>query len=70
MRQKPDWKDAPEWAKWLAMDDNGEWYWFIEKPTLLDEGDECGYWNAPFGSYLHVEVGVDWKTTLEERPQQ
>jgi hypothetical protein len=69
MKQKPDWKDAPEWAKWLGMDDNGEWYWFREKPTLLEEGEMWGYWDAPHGAFEHVEVEVDWKTTLEPRPK-
>jgi len=25
---KPDWKDAPEWANYLAKDENSEWWWF------------------------------------------
>ena len=29
---KPDWKDAPEWANYLAQDKNGEWTWFSHKP--------------------------------------
>jgi hypothetical protein len=29
---KPDWSDAPEWACWLAVDLNGSWYWYEEKP--------------------------------------
>ena len=24
---KPDWKDAPEWANYLVLDEDGEWYW-------------------------------------------
>lgn len=24
---KPDWKDAPEWANWLAQDGEGQWIW-------------------------------------------
>jgi hypothetical protein len=32
---KPDWKNAPEWANWLAMDYGGEYYWFEVKPTLV-----------------------------------
>lgn len=34
---KPDWKDSPEWANWVAMDDDGEWYWH-EKDPILDMG--------------------------------
>lgn len=29
---KPDWKDAPEWAQWLAMDEDRVWWWFENKP--------------------------------------
>jgi len=29
---KPDWKDAPEWARWLAMDDDGSWWWYSIRP--------------------------------------
>lgn len=36
---KPDWKDAPEWAMWLAQDCNGDWYWFEEKPHAIGYGD-------------------------------
>lgn len=31
---KPDWKDAPEWANWLAMDKTGEWWWYENEPML------------------------------------
>lgn len=37
---KPDWNDAPEWAEWLAMDDDGSWWWHEEEPLLYD-----GSWN-------------------------
>lgn len=43
---KPDWKDAPEWANWLAMDDDGEWWWFELKPTYKKRysvwSEQCG----------------------------
>lgn len=25
---KPNWNKAPSWAKWLAMDADGQWNWF------------------------------------------
>ena len=34
----PDWKDAPEWAQWLAMEAGGGWYWFENEPELLCYG--------------------------------
>ena len=30
---KPDWNDAPEWANYLEIDDDGTWYWYAEEPT-------------------------------------
>jgi hypothetical protein len=36
---KPDWKDAPEWANWLAQDKDGHWYWFEKLPWL-----DGGFW--------------------------
>lgn len=32
---KPDWKDAPEWATHLAMDDDGTWHWFANEPEYI-----------------------------------
>lgn len=35
---KPDWKDAPEWATYCAMDDNGSWWWYENKPPEFENG--------------------------------
>jgi hypothetical protein len=37
---KPDWKDAPDWANWLAMDADGTWVWFAARPEWSDWEDE------------------------------
>jgi len=29
----PPWSEAPEWAKWKAMDGDDLWYWFSLEPT-------------------------------------
>ena len=34
---KPDWKDAPEWANYLAMDGDGYWCWYLRKPIREDD---------------------------------
>ena len=31
----PNDKDAPEWAKWKAMDMDGEWWWYSKEPRLV-----------------------------------
>lgn len=60
---KPDWKDAPEKAKWLAMDECGKWYWHFKKPTL--SLTRFGYyWES--GERSHAPV--DHTNTLEKRP--
>jgi len=64
---KPDWKNAPEWAEWLAMDSNGEWYFYEELPIALHNGwvpnyssSECVLASEP--------VSSAWRITLERRP--
>jgi hypothetical protein len=62
---KPDWKDAPEWASYLAMDRNGTWCW--HEKFVIPSG---GLWQ----SRGHGKVAIAhepedvWRETLEERP--
>lgn len=51
---KPDWKDAPEWAQYLAMDADGKWYWYEKQPILVRGRWTRAKWTAP--------------ATLESRP--
>lgn len=60
---KPDWKDAPEWAKWLAMDEDGVWCWFESEPEL-----ESTFWVTD-DKYQDASEPVNkWKDSLEARP--
>ena len=58
----PDWKDAPEDAVCVAMDKDGDWFWWRHKPT--SDLNEKGHWNTM--SVLNgagVEYGLtetDW----------
>lgn len=65
MSNKPDWKDAPEWAKYMAMDDDGEWWWFEKEPSRAN-----GYWQETTGGQLDVAnaSAFAWAETLEPRP--
>lgn len=58
---KPDWKDAPRWAKWLAQDCNGQWCWYEFAPAT-----GMGYW-LPFGRFKRIVID-EWDKTLEPRP--
>lgn len=40
---KPDWKDAPEWAEWLAQIASGDWYWYEEEPNASESN---AYWQT------------------------
>ena len=72
----PDWKDAPEWAKFKAQDSTGEWFWYNVEPdrnadnwgipgALYYKGSHgLGYESATVGKVL---TGTDWKDTLESR---
>ncbi|NII73956.1 hypothetical protein FHW84_002529 [Dyella sp. SG562] len=61
---KPDWKDAPEWAKWLAQDDNGKWFWYEVQPD-----QRICSWGDMGGRYQEALSGDGgWRATLEKRP--
>lgn len=62
---KPDWKNAPEWANWLAEDANGFWYWYADQPWIegIDSVWSCG------GAYKRASMpDGSWRDSLEPRP--
>ena len=68
---KPDWKDAPEWANWLACDSDGTWTWYKNKPKILwtfwvPEMNDC---LLKIAKKSRAKKGAFWETTLEERPK-
>lgn len=73
LQNKPSWADAPEWANWLAQDEEidvkgvgGGWFWYKRCPTPRTA------WDADDGltvfSGAHGAVLGDWRDTLEWRP--
>ena len=74
---KPSWKDAPDWANWLAQGQYGVWYWYKDKPKLFCmKGLSVALWvpmmvNKEIGMYQFAEDGginPYWRSTLEARP--
>lgn len=62
---KPEWKDAPKWAQWLAQDADGIWRWHYTKPfTVLGQWASGGY------SESALITNPYWKETVEERPSK
>ena len=60
---QPNWKDAPEWANWLAMGWRGNWTWFEDKPLLMDSG----FWSGDVSTDANFKYEF-LATTLQQRP--
>jgi hypothetical protein len=59
----PDWSQAPKWAMWWAMDQDGWAHWFERRPKIVDHE----WWNSG-----QIETACDlgeWDKTLQRRPQ-
>jgi len=65
---KPEWDEAPEWAKWLAQDYLGGWWWFESKPKWCNS---ARWWESTYHSKseaVHLMWNPNAHETLEERP--
>jgi hypothetical protein len=68
---KPDWMDAPDWANWLAMDEDGEWFWHESKPEFSPgDASHLSYWRPRAGSRTRTAEAIQPASvnTLEYRP--
>ena len=64
---KPSWDDAPEWAKWLALDADAEWFWYETEPQANGVSDQ---WISRGAQFDAAELEDDlWLRTLERRPE-
>lgn len=76
----PDWSQAPTWAQWWAVDPNGYADWYQEEPVLSLTVSYCGWvaktingvqqGNALWAQELDLDLGIDWRTLKQQRPQQ
>jgi hypothetical protein len=69
-RNKPDWKDAPEWAQWLAQNNVGVWWWYPSGDVPMIYGG-CFANNSMKDRAVMATQGKvigDWRNTLEQRP--
>jgi|GEM_PF-1869872 len=65
LQNKPSWRGAPEWAEWLAQDDDCVWYWHRNKPN---GGEKRWVSYGESGVAQRGELLGDWRDTLENRP--
>lgn len=70
---RPSWEEAPTWAQFLAMDSDGDWFWFEHQPYRERfsgwdgwdvEGGAMTKANPTQGASIHV----GWEDTLQARP--
>lgn len=66
---KPDWKDAPDWANWLAQEADGQWWWF-EHPVEWCSDGWAWVNTSQQGRFRKVGDPPDCQDTLESRPQK
>ena len=65
---QPDWSQAPEWASYFAMDEDGEFYYFEQSPSMAScswqpqsPGESCETFNHSYNG--------NWQDSLRKRPQ-
>lgn len=67
-----DWTQAPAWAQYHAIDQNGNGYWFEDLPTI---SDYHSVWQTDEESNLIASdftllAGQDWRQSLVGRPKE
>jgi len=55
-----NWTDAPEWAQWAAQDADGDWYWYEEEPSAVEDGFQA--------RGMIWAVRPKWRESLQQRP--
>ncbi len=58
---KPSWDFAPEWANYIAKDEDGMWWWCEDRPIFSG-----GLWYAHSGRTK--SAGSNEELSLEKRP--
>lgn len=64
---KPKWDEAPEWAKYLCMDNDHTWWWFEFEP-VWENGNDKWYEGDAGGYSARASEAEGGELTLERRP--
>lgn len=69
--EKPivDWSAMPKWAKWVAMDKNGEWFWSDAPPRKSKDIWECSCNTDIIPPEYAPKYEGPWEDSLVERPE-
>ena len=60
---RPSWDDAPEWARFLAQDGTGNWYWWEIEPRWTGTD-----YDEPRGKCAFAVEGTIKPGHKEQRP--
>jgi hypothetical protein len=63
-----DWSVMPAWAKFVAMDKHGKWWWYSHKPSLEHMWCVIDGFAGVIPSECAPKWEGDWKNSLIERP--
>ena len=62
---------CPDWAKWAAVDADGDAYFYEKEPVLsMDAGYHTFYENSDFLSIPGIYDNTDWEYSLIKRPER
>ena len=69
---QPDWSQAPDWANWWSVDENGTANFSGKKPNI--KGKQWVYYSAASESPCHIQAPSfgytgDWRNSLRKRPE-
>ena len=65
---QPDWSQAPEWAGYFAMDEDGEFYYFEQSPSMASWSWQPQSHGEVGETFNHSYKG-NWQDSLRKRPQ-
>lgn len=60
-----DWSKSPEWANYSAMDEDGRWWFFENRPKTAKFE-----WRSKNGRVECAHKEVHWKDSLSKRPEE
>lgn len=63
------WKYAPDWADYVAMDEDRYWHWYANAPEESHDDWFLGgdSWES-LGLKIPIPDGYDWRDSLHKRP--
>ena len=67
-----DWSALPKWANWIAMDEDGDWYHYSDKPQIDKHPIwVCSEYNEAIPKkYYPKNFTGDWKKSLFNVPEK